>query len=178
MSSNVIDFGPTDKCLALVREIECGGDVRIIAARNLFADNTEYCQDSFYAACRDELGIRTTMEGLCEAYPESEDPLTATYQTYFTLFKTYGPAWPELALAHYFRRVRKCHDPDAAASQVWTSVLTTWYSDLVHRVARDRGHTPEEKRFMMRDHNLATGMTSLRIEHAAMYGRGPSVAAS
>lgn len=170
MSNNVIAIGPLDKCLALVREIECGGDVRIVAAWNLFTYNTEYDQESFYAACRDKLGKRATLDGLCEAYPDSEDPLTDAYGTYITLFKAYGPSWPELALAHYFKRVRKCRNPEAAATCLWDSAMKTWYRDIVHRVMRDRGlQTSEDERFAERDHNLATGMTSLRVEHAAMY---------
>lgn len=59
MRNNIIETGILDKCLALVREIECGGDVRLFGAMNLFRYNTEYSEDSFYAACRDELGVRT-----------------------------------------------------------------------------------------------------------------------
>lgn len=166
---NVANIGPIDKCMALVREIECGSDIRIFAARNLFIDNTEYDHDSFYAACRDELGIRATMDGLCEAYPDSEDPLADAYDTYLTLFKVYGPNWPELALAHYFKCVRKCHDPMAAAECLWENVMRVWYKDMVMRAARDTGHNvTEEMRFEQRDKDLASGMTALRIDQAAM----------
>lgn len=158
-----------DKCMALVREIECGSDIRIFAARNLFKDNERYDQNSFYAACRDELGVRATADGLCEAYPDSQDPLKDAYDTYLTLFKVYGVNWPELALAHYFEQVRKCQDPVAAAGHLWENVMRNWYKDMVLRAARDHGHNvTEEMRFEQRDNDLASGMTARRIDQAAM----------
>ncbi|MCL1529750.1 hypothetical protein M3O57_17170 [Xanthomonas nasturtii] len=158
-----------DKCMALVREIECGSDIRIFAARNLFKDNERYDQNSFYAACRDELGGRATADGLCEAYPDSKDPLKDAYDTYLTLFKVYGVNWPELALAHYFEQVRKCQDPVAAAEHLWENVMRNWYKDLVLRAAHDHGHNViEEMRFEQRDNDLASDMTARRIDQAAM----------
>ena len=174
MSKNkkATNINTLDKCMALVREIECGSDIRIFAARNLFKDNERYDQNSFYAACRDELGIRATVDGLCEAYPDSKDPLKDAYNTYLALFKAYGVNWPELALAHYFERVRKCHDPVAAAEHLWENVMRAWYKDMVMRVAHDHGHNvTEEMRFEQRDKDLASGMTALRIDQAAMSRR-------
>ena len=161
-----------DKCIALVREIECGSDIRIFAARNLFKDNEWYSQNSFYAACRDELGVRATADGLCEAYPDSKDPLKDSYNTYLTLFKAYGVNWPELALAHYFEQVRKCPDPEAAAEHLWRTVMQVWYNDMVMRAFRDRGNiSTDEDRFEQRGNALASGMTALRIDQAALSRR-------